>query len=321
MRSSPPDPDTAAAFGLRALEIALHTSARRGIVGTTAIARTSPATSEQSIEFADLRTPLARPPRRPESKSASASPACSRSAPRDQIGAVRTRPQSAELPACAALLPLASLFHTLAAGRLVRGPSTFSRRRAVLSSPPPDARASFTLKCRAERLRVARTTVSASRSSGIVTASRDVDLRRRRPPPLAQQCGTRVCSAGPTSNDQAMDRIDCPRCRPARPPGWPADVRDWARPHPVAAGQISEAGCPARSRSVARGRERTRRLCSTPRPRRARSSWRIHTVDRAAGSTLVRPRAGPCSINEAPLCFATAGWLLAALRCRWTTPR
>jgi hypothetical protein len=76
------DPGTAAQFGQRALEIApAHHPQRGEIVGTTAIALHIAGNSEEAIAFADRALArLCRPSRR--QKSASASPACSRSRPR-----------------------------------------------------------------------------------------------------------------------------------------------------------------------------------------------------------------------------------------------
>ena len=74
------DPDTAAQFGRRALEIAPAHHPRRGeIVGTTAIALHIAGNSEEAIAFADQRAPRDTAGNRRRQKSASASPGCSRS--------------------------------------------------------------------------------------------------------------------------------------------------------------------------------------------------------------------------------------------------
>src|SRR6267154_1819273 len=140
------DPETAAAFGRRALEIAPPHDPRRGeIVGTTAIALHIAGNSEQAIEFADraLRETL---PAVQEAEVRLSIAGMFAISPEIRIGAGRLALNLPELPAVLRARHLASLFHNLVtAGRIQDARAVLEDARAALGSTE-DARASFTLR-------------------------------------------------------------------------------------------------------------------------------------------------------------------------------
>jgi DNA-binding CsgD family transcriptional regulator len=141
-----PDPETAAAFGRRALEIAPPHDPRRGeIVGTTAIALHIAGNSEQAIEFADraLRETL---PAVQEAEVRLSIAGMFAISPEIRIGAGRLALDLPELPAVLRARHLACLFHNLVtAGRFDEARDVLAETRSAVESAA-DARASFTLK-------------------------------------------------------------------------------------------------------------------------------------------------------------------------------
>jgi DNA-binding CsgD family transcriptional regulator len=140
------DPETAAAFGRRALEIAPPYHPQRGeIVGTTAIALHIAGDSEQAIEFADraLRETL---PAVQEAEVRLSIAGMFAISPEIRIGAGRLALNLPDLPDILRARHLACLSHNfVTAGRLVEASDVLAETRAAVESAA-DARASFTLK-------------------------------------------------------------------------------------------------------------------------------------------------------------------------------
>jgi DNA-binding CsgD family transcriptional regulator len=139
------DPDTAAQFGRRALEIApAHHPQRGEIVGMTAIALHIAGNSEEAIAFADraLRETLPAPQEAEVRLSIAGMFAIS---PEIRIGAGRLALSLPELPATLNARHLACLFHNLVtAGRIDEARAILDEVRAAVASTD-DTRASFTL--------------------------------------------------------------------------------------------------------------------------------------------------------------------------------
>jgi DNA-binding CsgD family transcriptional regulator len=140
------DPETAAAFGRRALEIApAHHPQRGEIVGTTAIALHVAGNSEQAIEFADraLRETL---PAVQEAEVRLSIAGMFAISPEVRIGAGRLALNLPDMPVVLRARHLACLFHNLVtAGRLDEARDALAETRIAVESVA-DARASFTLE-------------------------------------------------------------------------------------------------------------------------------------------------------------------------------
>jgi DNA-binding CsgD family transcriptional regulator/tetratricopeptide (TPR) repeat protein len=140
------DPDTAAQFGRRALEIApAHHPQRGEIVGTTAIALHIAGNSEEAIAFADhaLRETL---PALQEAEVRLSIAGMFAISPEIRIGAGRLALNLPDLPETLRARHLACLFHNLVtAGRIQEARAALEESRAALGSAD-DARASFTLR-------------------------------------------------------------------------------------------------------------------------------------------------------------------------------
>jgi DNA-binding CsgD family transcriptional regulator len=139
------DPNTAAQFGQRALEIApVHHPQRGEIVGTTAIALHIAGNSDEAIAFADraLRETL---PAIQEAEVRLSIAGMFAISPEIRIGAGRLALNLPELPETLRTRHLASLVHNLVtAGRIEAARAVLVDGRAALGSVE-DARASFTL--------------------------------------------------------------------------------------------------------------------------------------------------------------------------------
>ncbi len=140
------DPDAAAHFGQRALEIAPAHHPKRGeIVGTTAISLHIAGESEQAIAFADraLRETL---PTLQEAEVRLSIAGMFAISPEIRIGAGRVALNLPGLPATLRARHLACLFHNLVtAGRLEESREVREEARASVESAG-DARAAFTLR-------------------------------------------------------------------------------------------------------------------------------------------------------------------------------
>jgi DNA-binding CsgD family transcriptional regulator len=140
------DPETAAQFGQRALEIApVHHPKRGEIVGTTAIALHIAGDSEQAIAFADraLRETL---PSLQEAEVRLSIAGMFAISPEIRIGAGRLALNLPDLPETLRARHLACLFHNLVtAGRLAEARAMLEVARATIESAG-DARATFTLR-------------------------------------------------------------------------------------------------------------------------------------------------------------------------------
>jgi len=140
------DPQTAAQFGQRALEIApVHHPQRGEIVGTTAIALHIAGNSEEAITFADraLRETL---PALQEAEVRLSIAGMFAISPEIRIGAGRLALNLPDLPETLRARHLACLFHNLVtAGRVEEARAVLEDARATLGSVD-DARASFTLR-------------------------------------------------------------------------------------------------------------------------------------------------------------------------------
>jgi DNA-binding CsgD family transcriptional regulator len=140
------DPDTAAQFGRRALDIApIHHPRRGEIVGTTAIALHIAGNSDEAIAFADhaLRETL---PAQQEAEVRLSIAGMFAISPEVRVGAGRLALNLPDLPGILRARHLASLSHNLVtAGRFEEGRAAIDDARAVLGSID-DARASFTLR-------------------------------------------------------------------------------------------------------------------------------------------------------------------------------
>jgi DNA-binding CsgD family transcriptional regulator/tetratricopeptide (TPR) repeat protein len=140
------DPETAAHFGRRALEIApVHHPQRGEIVGTTAIALHIAGNSDEAITFADraLRETL---PALQEAEVRLSIAGMFAISPEIRIGAGRLALNLPDLPPTLRARHLACLFHNVVtAGRIVESRAVLEEARAVIASAD-DARASFTLR-------------------------------------------------------------------------------------------------------------------------------------------------------------------------------
>src|SRR3989442_12918092 len=140
------DPDTAAQFGQRALEIApVHHPQRGEIVDTTAIALHIAGDSEEAIAFADraLRETL---PAVQEAEVRLSLAGMFAISPEIRIGAGRLAVNLPDLPETLRARHLACLFHNLVtAGRLDEARALLEEARATVESAD-DARATFTLR-------------------------------------------------------------------------------------------------------------------------------------------------------------------------------
>jgi DNA-binding CsgD family transcriptional regulator len=140
------DPETAAQFGQRALEIAPVDQPQRGeIVGTTAIALHIAGNSEEAIAFADraLRETL---PAVQEAEVRLSIAGMFAISPEIRIGAGRLALSLPDLPETLRARHLACLFHNLVtAGRIEEARAALQETRTVVESAD-DARASFTLR-------------------------------------------------------------------------------------------------------------------------------------------------------------------------------
>jgi DNA-binding CsgD family transcriptional regulator len=140
------DPETAAQFGQRALEIApVHHPQRGEIVGTTAIALHIAGDSEHAIAFADhaLRETL---PALQEAEVRLSIAGMFAISPEIRIGAGRLALSLPDLPETLRARHLACLFHNLVtAGRLAESRAVLEEARATIESAG-DARATFTVR-------------------------------------------------------------------------------------------------------------------------------------------------------------------------------
>jgi DNA-binding CsgD family transcriptional regulator len=140
------DPDTAAQFGRRALEIApVHHPQRGEIVGTTAIALHITGHSEEAIAFADraLRETL---PAIQEAEVRLSIAGMFAISPEIRISAGRLALSLPDLPETLRSRHLACLFHNLVtAGRIQEARAVLEDARTAIGSAD-DARASFTLR-------------------------------------------------------------------------------------------------------------------------------------------------------------------------------
>jgi DNA-binding CsgD family transcriptional regulator len=140
------DPDTAATFGQRALEIAPAHHPRRGeIVGTTAIALHIAGNSEEAIAFADqaLRETL---PATQEAEVRLSIAGMFAISPEIRISAGRLALSLPDLSQTLCARHLACLFHNLVtAGRVSEARAMLEEARAAVAAAD-DARASFTLR-------------------------------------------------------------------------------------------------------------------------------------------------------------------------------
>ena len=140
------DPDAAAHFGQRALEIApAHNPHRGEIVGTTAISLHIAGESEQAIAFADraLRETL---PTLQEAEVRLSIAGMFAISPEIRISAGWLALNLPDLPAALRARHLACLFHNLVtAGRLEESREVLEEARATVESAE-DARAAFTLR-------------------------------------------------------------------------------------------------------------------------------------------------------------------------------
>jgi DNA-binding CsgD family transcriptional regulator len=140
------DPDTAAQFGQRALEIAPAHDPRRGeIVGTTAVALHIAGNSEEAMIFADgaLRETL---PALQEAEVRLSIAGMFAISPEIRISAGRLALNLPDLPASVRARHLACLFHNVVtAGRIEESRAVLDETRAALASTD-DARAWFTLR-------------------------------------------------------------------------------------------------------------------------------------------------------------------------------
>ena len=140
------DPETAAAFGRRALEIApAHHPNRGEIVGTTAIALHIAGDSDQAIAFADdaLRATL---PAVQEAEVRLSIAGMFAISPEIRISAGRRALNLPDLPEILRARHLACLFHNLVtAGRIEEAGAVLGDTRAAVGAVE-DARASFTLR-------------------------------------------------------------------------------------------------------------------------------------------------------------------------------
>jgi len=140
------DPDTAAQFGQRALEIAPAHHPRRGeIVGTTAIALHIAGNSEEAMTFADraLRETL---PALQEAEVRLSIAGMFAISPEIRISAGRLALNLPDLPASVRARHLACLFHNLVtAGRIEESRAVLDETRAAVASTD-DARGWFTLR-------------------------------------------------------------------------------------------------------------------------------------------------------------------------------
>ncbi|MDX6491366.1 MAG: hypothetical protein QOD43_1611 [Gaiellaceae bacterium] len=140
------DPDTAAEFGRRALEISPAHDPRRGeIVGTTAIALHIAGNSEEAMTFADraLRETL---PALQEAEVRLSIAGMFAISPEIRISAGRLALNLPDLPANLRARHLACLFHNLVtAGRIEESRAVLDETRAAVASAE-DARAWFTLR-------------------------------------------------------------------------------------------------------------------------------------------------------------------------------
>jgi DNA-binding CsgD family transcriptional regulator/tetratricopeptide (TPR) repeat protein len=140
------DPDTAATFGQRALEIAPAHHPRRGeIVSTTAIALHIAGNSEEAIAFADraLRETL---PSTQEAEVRLSIAGMFAISPEIRISAGRVALSLPDLSQTLRARHLACLFHNLVtAGRVNEARAMLEETRAAVASAD-DARASFTLR-------------------------------------------------------------------------------------------------------------------------------------------------------------------------------
>jgi DNA-binding CsgD family transcriptional regulator len=166
------DPDTAAQFGRRALEISPAHHPRRGeIVGTTAIALHIAGNSEGAITFADraLRETL---PAVQEAEVRLSIAGMFAISPEIRIGAGRLALSLPDLPEAVRARHLACLFHNLVtAGRIQEARTVLGDARAALGSAE-DARASFTLRVAESALEYADDRFGRSREL-ITSAYRD----------------------------------------------------------------------------------------------------------------------------------------------------
>jgi DNA-binding CsgD family transcriptional regulator/tetratricopeptide (TPR) repeat protein len=140
------DPETAAQFGQRALEIApVHHPQRGEIVGTTAVALHIAGNSDEAITFADraLRETL---PALQEAEVRLSIAGMFAISPEIRIGAGRLALNIPDLPEILRARHLACLFHNLVtAGRLDEARAVLEETRATVESAD-DARAAFTLR-------------------------------------------------------------------------------------------------------------------------------------------------------------------------------
>jgi DNA-binding CsgD family transcriptional regulator/tetratricopeptide (TPR) repeat protein len=140
------DPETAAQFGRRALDIApAHHPQRGELVGTTAIALHIAGNSEEAIAFADraLRETL---PAVQEAEVRLSIAGMFAISPEIRIGAGRHALNLPDLPETLRARHLACLFHNLVtAGRIDESRAILEEVRAAAASAD-DARASFTLR-------------------------------------------------------------------------------------------------------------------------------------------------------------------------------
>jgi hypothetical protein len=284
------DPDTAATFGQRALEITPAHHPRRGeIVGTTAIALHIAGNSEEAIAFADqaLRETL---PATQEAEVRLSIAGMFAISPEIRISAGRLALSLPDLSQTLRARHLASLFHNIVtAGRVNEARAMLEEARAAVAAAD-DARASFTLRVAEsaleytdDRFDPSLELITAAYRDGIFAGD---DQRLR----LAHMWHGELLSVRPRRGPR--DRIRRPRCRAAGPArlGLP-DVRDLARTH------VAQNRAAYRSARGTRGTLRTRRRNTCGRRARRRRNRRARTTGdpyrrHAPGSPARRHRRG-----------------------------
>jgi DNA-binding CsgD family transcriptional regulator len=306
------DPETAAAFGRRALEIAPQHNPRRGeIVGTTAIALHIAGNSEQAIEFADraLRETL---PAVQEAEVRLSIAGMFAISPEIRIGAGRLALNLPDLPSVLRARHLACLFHNLVtAGRFDEARDALAETHRAVESAA-DARASFTLKVAQSALEYADDRFDESLEL-IVTAYRDGifagDDQRLR---LAHMWHGELLS-GADQHDEAMGiAADGLAAAQRDHQGWAFQMFEtWHGRILLRAGQISEAAALLEARyAVEDGTHAAAVLEAAGLVAHARLA--IHTGDTREARRL-DDIAQVMLEQGTPAVRRHAGWLLAAL--------
>ena len=293
------DPDTAAQFGQRALEIApAHHPQRGEIVGTTAIALHIAGNSEQAIAFADraLRETL---PALQEAEVRLSIAGMFAISPEIRIGAGRLALNLPDLPETVRARHLACLFHNLVtAGRIDEARAVLEETRAAVESAD-DARASFTLRVAESALEYADDRFGPSLEL-ITSAYRDGifagDDQRLR---LAHMWHGELLSVADRDEEALAIAADGLAAAQRDRQGWAYQMFEtWHGRMLLRTGRLSEALRGARRTLRARRRNARGRRARRRRHRRARTTrdpYRRH----APGSPPRRHRAGHARARHA----------------------